>query len=40
MGWLWNRVGVGMGEWRMGNGRREGHNCDERTKKPQREIET
>ena len=27
-------------DWEMGNGRREGHNCDERTKKPQREIET
>ena len=27
-------------DWEMGNGRKEGHNCDERTKKPQREIET
>ena len=27
-------------DWEMGNGRREGHNCDEQTKKPQREIET
>ena len=30
----------GDGEMGMGNGRREGHNCDEQTKKPQREIET
>ena len=30
----------GDGEMGMGNGRKEGHNCDERTKKPQREIET
>lgn len=21
MGWMWHRVGVGMEEWRMGNGR-------------------
>ena len=27
-------------DWEMGNGRKEGHNCDEQTKKPQREIET
>ena len=27
-------------DWEMGNGRREGHNCDEQTQKPQREIET
>ena len=30
----------GDGEMGMGNGRREGHYCDEQTKKPQREIET
>ena len=27
-------------DWEMGNGRREGHNCDEQTQKPQRKIET
>ena len=27
-------------DWEMGNGRKEGHNCDEQTKKPQRKIET
>lgn len=27
-------------DWEMGNRRREGHNCDEQTQKPQRKIET
>ena len=44
--WEVGRWGGGeMGRWRdedweMGNGRREGHNCDEQTQKPQRKIET
>ena len=36
----WGDGKWGDGEMGMGNGRREGHNCDEQTKKPQREIET
>ena len=42
----WGGLGGGeMGrwgdeDWEMGNGRREGHNCDEQTQKPQRKIET
>ena len=43
IGWGWGGGEVGRWgdeDWEMGNGRREGHNCDERTKKPQREIET
>lgn len=39
-GEVWEVGRWGDEDWEMGNGRREGHNCDERTKKPQREIET